>query len=107
MSQDTANRRRLTGAQKMAVLLMHLKQKKSVTEVCTEISIAPSQFYKWQEELFENGESVFDSNDGGNKALQKLREENEELKRQLAYKNTVLFELMEEHVKTKKKLGLS
>ena len=107
MSKETATRRRLTGAQKMSFILMHLKQKKSVSEVCMESSIAPSQFYKWQDELFEKGEIVFDKKDGDNKALQKLREEVDELKRQLSYKNKVLFELMEEHVNTKKKLGLS
>lgn len=107
MKKETAKRQRLTGAQKMAVILMHLKQKKSVSEVCAESSIAPSQLYKWQEELFEKGEMVFDSNASENKTIQKLREEVDELKKQLSYKNKVLFELMEEHVNTKKKLGLS
>ena len=96
--------RRFTGAQKMAVILMHLKEKKSVSEVCTEAAIAPSQFYQWQNDLFINGQKAFEPVDQSNR---KLQAENEELKRQLAYKTQVLFELMEEHVKTKKKLGLS
>lgn len=95
--------RRFTGAQKMAVILMHLKENKSVSEVCTKAAIAPSQFYQWQNELFNHGERAFETGDKSNKILQA---EIEELKRQLAYKTQVLFELMEEHVKTKKKLGL-
>ncbi len=96
--------RNFTGAQKMAVLLMHLKEKKSISEVCTEAAIAPSQFYNWQNDLFIKGEKAFESGDQRNK---KLQSEIEDLKRQLAYKTQVLFELMEEHVKTKKKLGMS
>jgi transposase-like protein len=96
--------RNFTGAQKMAVLLMHLKEKKSISEVCTEAAIAPSLFYNWQSELFTKGEKAFESGDQRNK---KLQTEIDELKRQLAYKTQVLFELMEEHVKTKKKLGMS
>jgi len=90
----------------MAILQQHLKAKKSVSEVCVENAIAPSQFYKWQEELFEKGEIVF-SGGSSDQVNKKLMAEIEELKRQLAYKTQIMFELMEEHVKTKKKLGLS
>ena len=90
----------------MAILQQHLKSKKSVSEVCTNNSIAPSQYYKWQEELFEKGEVVF-SDGTSDAANKKLLAENEDLKRQLNYKTQIMFEVMEELVKTKKKLGLS
>ncbi len=107
MAQEYSKRRRFSGAQKLEMIAMHLKQKKPVPEVCENFSIAPSQYYTWQEELFEKGEVVFESKGEDNKTIAKLKETIEDLKKQLSYKNTVLFELMEEHVKTKKKLGLS
>ena len=105
-AKQVAARRRISRAGKMNVLKQHLKAKKSVSEVCAENAIAPSQFYKWQEELFENGEVVF-SGAAVDQVNKKLLAEIDELKRQLAYKTQVMFELMEEHVKTKKKLGMS
>ncbi len=107
MALETSKIRRFTGQQKMEMIVMHVKQKKPVPEICEQNQIAPSQYYTWQEELFEKGELVFDSKDGESKTIAKLKETIEDLKRQLSYKNNVLFELMEEHVKVKKKLGLS
>ena len=80
----------------MAILQQHLKSKKPVSEVCLDNAIAPSQYYKWQEELFEKGDVIFSGNTS-DQANKKLIAENEELKRQLNYKTQVLFELMEEH----------
>jgi transposase-like protein len=107
VSAEVRRRRRLSGAEKMAVLKKHLKGKASVSQVCSESRIQPSQFHKWQEELFENGSVVFERGSEGAAVNKALQAENAELKRQLEYKTKVLFELMEEHVKTKKKLGLS
>ena len=42
----------------MAILRQHLKSKKPVSEVCLDNAIAPSQYYKWQEELFEKTEGI-------------------------------------------------
>lgn len=107
METEVRRRRRLSGAEKMAVLKKHLKGKAPVSQVCVENGIAPSQFHKWQEELFENGSLVFERGPDAGSANKALLAENAELKRQLEYKTKVLFELMEEHVRTKKKLGLS
>jgi transposase len=97
--------RRLSGDQKMAIIAMHLKQKRPVSDVCSENSIQPSVYYKWQEELFANGRKVFEEK--ADKTVEKLNARIAELELKLKHKNEVLFELMEEHVKVKKNLGLT
>jgi len=77
-----------------------------VSDLCEELGLAPTVFYRWQKELFEHGAAVFERKSG----LQTKQEAQqarrvEALEAKLTTKNEVLSELMEEHVKLKKALG--
>ena len=59
MSQKR-NRRQFTGEQKAAIVKRHLVDQVSVSDLCDEYKILPTQFYQWQRQLFENGAAAFD-----------------------------------------------
>jgi len=39
----------------------HLLEKTPVSDLCDELDLAPNQFYRWQQEFFENGHAAFDN----------------------------------------------
>ena len=97
-------RRKFSGEEKMAVLRRHLVDKAPVSDVCDQVGIHPTLFYRWQKELFEHGAAAFGrpGDDGPNRRLeQKLAA----LRKKLADKDEVIAEIMESHVRLKKSLG--
>jgi transposase len=99
-------RRKFSGAEKMAILREHLIHKVPISEVCERHGLQPTIFYNWQKKLFENGAAVFDQprrKSPREKAAEARRIET--LERKLQEKNEVLGELMGEHVALKKTLG--
>jgi transposase len=102
----TQRRKHYSGEEKVSILRRHLLEHVPVSDLCDELGLAPTVFYRWQKEFFENGAAAFASKLGRPK-----KEENQQarkleaLKAKLATKNEVLSELMEEHVKLKKELG--
>jgi transposase len=99
------HRRRLAPEQKIAILKAHLVDKKPISDLCDQHGIQPSQFYRWQQEFFERGSIVFESR--GEKPSTALERKVEALEARLVRKDSVLAELMEEHVALKKSLGES
>ena len=99
-------RKHFSGAEKVSALRRHLLDHVAVSDVCDELGLAPTVFYRWQKELFENGAAVFERK---SKHQQKQESQQarkvEALEAKLVTKNEVLSELMEEHVKLKKALG--
>jgi transposase len=100
-------RKHHTAQEKMAILRRHLVEKTPVSELCDELGIQPTIFYRWQKELFEQGAMVFERNgqrrsNGPSKAEQRKIDA---LEAKLRQKNEVLAELMSEHVALKKSLG--
>ncbi len=92
-----------TPAEKVAILKRHLVEKVPVSDLCDELNVQPTQFYRWQKEFFENGASAFERkgvprSDAKERRIASLEEK-------LAKKNEVLSELMEEHVALKKSFG--
>ena len=100
-------RRKWDGEQILAILKRHLVDKVELSKICEEEEIQPSQFYRWQAQLFAEGGAVFQrKNSHGERrehldALEKIAG----LEEKIAKKNEVLSELMEEHVNLKKELG--
>ncbi len=92
-----------TPPQKVAILKRHLLEKVPVSDLCDEIDIKPTQFYRWQKEFFERGAAAFERKPSGrsNAKERKIAA----LEEKLTKKNEVLSELMEEHVDLKKSLG--
>jgi transposase-like protein len=98
------NRKRYTAQEKISILRRHLVDKVPVSDLCDELGLKPTVFYRWQKLLFENGISVFEKRSNGKKGRAEERKI-EALEAKLRLKDEVLSELMEEHVALKKSLG--
>jgi len=97
------NRKHYTPKEKVAILRRHLLDHVPVSDLCDELNLQPTVFYRWQKEFFENGVNAFEKkaphpNSSTEKKIAALEEK---LKR----KNEVMGELMEEHIQLKKNLG--
>jgi transposase-like protein len=103
--ENETRRRRLAPEEKIAILKAHLVDQKPISDLCDQHGIQPSQFYRWQQEFFERGSLVFESR--GEKPSTALERKVTALEEKLVRKDSVLAELMEEHVALKKSLGES
>src|SRR5215207_4903151 len=99
-------RRHFTPEQKVALLRLHLLEKKPVSDLCEEHHLAVNLFYLWQKQLFENGAAAFAHPGKRQQAAPDAKDRKiAALEEKLQRKNEVLSELMEEHVGLKKELG--
>jgi transposase-like protein len=101
--RETQKRRRITSAEKMKILKRHFVENQSVSSICEEEQIGPSQFYTWQRTLFEKGTEVFERNRGPKPGAES--EEIAQLEKKVREKDEVIAELMAEYLKSKKKSG--
>ena len=98
-------RRHFSGPDKVAILKKHLIDKAPVSNLCDEHDLYPTQFYAWLKDFFENGHLAFD-NDRKAKAAENAKDHKiQQLEAKLQRKDSVLAELMEEHISLKKELG--
>ncbi len=102
----STERRHYGGAEKLAILREYLLEKVPRSEVCQKHGLAPSLFYQWQKQLFEEGAAVFESKAASTRQQQAEAQRLAAVEAKLQQKNEVLAELMGEHVALKKKLGL-
>ncbi len=91
-------RRHFTPNDKVAALKRHLLEGVPVSTICDQLGIAPTLFYRWQRELFENGRKAKAIDDAKDAAIQQLQAK-------IARKNEVMAELMEAHTELKKSWG--
>ena len=99
-------RKHYSNAEKVAILRLHLLEKKPVSDLCDQYGIHPTLFYRWQKEFFENGTAAFENHGRRRKAEEDAKDRKiAALEDKLQRKNEVLAELMEEHVQLKKELG--
>lgn len=96
-------RKNYTPAEKVRIVKEHLINGTPVSEICDQHQLQPTVFYRWQQQLFENGAAAFQSEQ--NREISKLKRQIDQLEEKVAKKNEVLGELMEEHVALKKSLG--
>lgn len=100
------NRRHFSPEEKVAILRRHLLEKVPVSELCDQHGIAPSLFYHWQRELFENAPALFARSSGRPKKADRAKEQRiEHLEAKIRRKDEVMAELLEAHVQLKKELG--
>lgn len=104
-NKSQTQRRRLTPEQKIAILKAHLLDKKPVSDLCDQHGISPTLFYRWQQELFERGKTVFEGQN--DKPPVQMERRVSALEQRLARKNEVMAELLTEHIMLKKSLGES
>ena len=99
-------RRHFTPEQKVALLRLHLLEKKPISDICEEYHLSVTLFYLWQKQFFENGTAAFANAGKRRKADTDAKDRKiAALEEKRQRKNEVLAELMEEHVQLKKELG--
>lgn len=96
-------RRHFSSEEKVKALRRHLVEKVPVSQVCEELGIQPTVFYRWQQTLFENATVAFERTNERKTSAQNARIAF--LESRVQRKDEVLAELMEEHVALKKSLG--
>ena len=104
---DKQPRRHFSDHEKVAILKRHLVEKVPISDLCDEHKLYPNQFYDWLKKFFENGHLAF-ANGRKAKAAEAPKDQKiEKLEAKLQRRDTVLAELMEEHVLLKKSFGES
>jgi transposase len=99
-------RKHYSAIDKVAILRLHLLEKKPVSDLCDQFGIQPNLFYRWQREFFENGAAAFTTNGKRHQAVEAVKDRKiAALEEKLRVKNEILAELLEEHVQLKKELG--
>ena len=96
-------RKHYTGEEKVGILRRHLLEQVPVSQLCDELGLQPTVFYRWQKEFFENGATAFQVK--GRSDHQAEKERIEFLEKKIQRKDEVLAELMAEHIALKKELG--
>jgi transposase-like protein len=96
-------RKHYSAEQKVSILRRHLLENAPVSDLCEELGLQPTMFYRWQKELFENGTAAFQQK--GRPDHQAEQERIAYLEKKIQTKDEVLAELMAEHVALKKSLG--
>jgi transposase-like protein len=100
-----SKRRHVTPPERIAALKRHLLEGVPVSTICDDLGIAPTRFYGWQKELFENGHVLFE-NGRVAKATDNAKDEKiQQLEAKLQKKNEVMAELMEALTEEKKRAG--
>ena len=96
-------RKHYTPEEKVAILRRHLLEKEPISNLCDELGLQPTVFYRWQKEFFENGAAAFEQKARPNHSSD--QERITYLEKKIQTKDEVLAELMAEHVALKKTLG--
>ncbi len=98
-------RKHYTAEEKVAILRRHLLDKVPVSDLCEELGLQPTVFYRWQKEFFENGASAFQAKERPPRQVEEKQKRIEFLEKKVQTKDEVLAELMAEHIALKKSLG--
>jgi transposase-like protein len=89
-----------------AILRRVLVGREDISKVCEETGCCPSQVYRWQKQLLDQGAMVFERPNGSvDKRIKDADAKSAKLEAKLGRKAEVLSELMEEHLRLKKSLG--
>jgi transposase-like protein len=72
--------RKWSSKDKLIIVLEGLKGQVPLGELCAKFQISQSLYYKWRDQLLNNGQKVFDHG-GINKSAERLQMENQKLKR--------------------------
>jgi transposase-like protein len=100
-----SERRHFTPQDKIAALKRHLLEGVPVSNLCDQLGIAATLFYRWQKELFENGHTLFENGRKAKAVEDANVEKIQKLEAKLTRKNEVMAELMEALTLEKKRNG--
>jgi len=96
-------RKHHTAEEKVAIVRRHMLEQEPVSNLCDELGLQPTVFYRWQKEFFDNGAAAFQTKALANHWAEQERIEC--LEKKIQRKDEVLAELMGEHIALKKSLG--
>lgn len=92
--------------QKVLTVKRHLLDRVPISQLCDELKISVNTFYNWQRELFENGHLAFAKAGRREARIEDVQQQKiATLESKIQRKDSVIAELMEEHVTLKKSLG--
>jgi len=74
------DRRKWSSKDKLTIVLEGLKGKVPLGELCAKFQISQSQYYKWRDQLLNNGSKIFDYG-GLDRTTERLEQEVGKLKR--------------------------
>lgn len=97
------HRKRHSAEQKAAIVRQHLVDGLSVADLAEEYGVAPTQFYRWQQQAFTNLPALFERK--GDSTQRRLEGEVQQLRQTIARKDRVIAEVTEELIAAKKKTG--
>ena len=80
-------RKHFTPEEKVAILRRHLVDKVPVSELCEEVGLCPTVFYRWQKELFENGAAAFQSRERPHRQVEEKQKRIEFLEKKVQMQN--------------------
>jgi transposase len=98
-------RKHYSAEEKVAILKRHLLEKVPVSDLCEELGLRPTVFYRWQKEFFENAAAAFQVQQRPHRQVEEKQKRIEFLEKKVQTKDEVLAELMAEHIALKKTLG--
>lgn len=101
-NETKSSRRRFSPHQKAQTVRLHLLEDRAISDLCDEQQIQPSQYYQWQTQLFKGAEAAFATNGASND-----KKRIQDLEAKLAEKDSVIAELLETHLRLKKRLGVN
>jgi transposase len=87
------------------ILRRHLLDKVPVSDLCEEVGLQPTVFYRRQKEFFENGAAAFQTTERPRRQAEEKQKRIEFLEKKVQTQDEVLAELMAEHVALKKDIG--
>jgi transposase len=90
--------------EKVGIIRRHLLDGAAIADLCDEYGLHPTVYYRWQKEFFAGGAAAFAKE--SDRQISGLRERLADAEAQLARKNEVLAEVMEEYVRCKKNAGV-
>jgi transposase len=96
-------RKHYTPEEKVAIMRRHSVEGVPISDLCDELGLQPTVFYRWQKEFFENGAVAFEAKARNHHPAE--LERIEYLEKKIQVKDEVLAELMAEHIALKKSLG--
>lgn len=73
-----------------------------ISELCDDLGLQPTVFYRWQKEFFEDGATAFQQK---GRPSHPEQERIAYLEKKVQTKDEVLAELMAEHIALKKRVG--
>ena len=85
-------RKHYTAEEKVAILRRHLLDKVPVSDLCEELGLQPTVFYRWQKEFFENGAAAFQTTERPRRQAEEKEKRIEFLEKKVQTKNEVLAE---------------